>query len=134
MQQQQVRAALAQPNGANKSVLNQAVLGLGGLLPHYSWSQPDGPAHAPSFTASGASPLFIYLFIDSLCLFIVSLLFFFVLGAVEVCIPGQAMVEGRGQSNSKKRAADVAAAHAYRQLVDLGYGYAAAMPLCVMAT
>lgn len=42
------------------------------------------------------------------------------LGAVEVCIPGQAMVEGRGQSNSKKRAADVAAAHAYRQLVDLG--------------
>jgi hypothetical protein len=42
------------------------------------------------------------------------------------------MVEGRGQSNSKKRAADVAAAHAYRQLVDLGY--AAAMPLCVLAT
>ncbi len=48
-----------------------------------------------------------------------------------MCIPGQAMVEGRGQSNSKKRAADVAAAHAYRQLVDLGYGDAAAMPLCV---
>jgi hypothetical protein len=41
--------------------------------------------------------------------------------AVKLALPDRAAVEGRGHGNSKKRAADAAAAHAYQQLAGLGY-------------
>jgi hypothetical protein len=46
------------PLAGAKSVLNQAAaLLLGGpagaSMPHYSWSPPVGPPHAPSFSATG---------------------------------------------------------------------------------